>query len=162
MSRIYSVPFTGTLTAAGGDCDLCSIQPADDKPCRIVGWEIGQTSEVGDAAEENIRITLLHMTGAVTIGTGGSSVTPVPERPGTSQAAGFTARCNDTTVATTAGTSTPCAEHAWNERNTPWEKYILDEFRKTAAQSEALILRSQTTLADDMTFTLTVWVEEQG
>lgn len=158
--RVYSVPFSGTLTAAGGDADLCSIQPASGKACELIGWKFGQTSEVGDAAEENIRITVRHMTGTVTIGSGGSSVTPVPTRPGTDLAAGFTARCNDTTVATTSGTSTICEELAWNERATPWFEYIPEELRKVAVNGEALIVRNESTLADDMSVNLTFFIRE--
>ena len=162
MARVYRVPYNGTLTAAGGDSDLLSIQPADDKPCRIIGWIIGQSSEVGDATEENIRITLRHMTATVTIGSGGSAVTPVANRPGTNEivAAGFTARCNDTTVSTTSGTSTIMEELAWNERNTPWERWIPEELRPVALQTEVLIVRMESTLADDLTVEMTFFIEE--
>lgn len=162
MSRIYRVPFTGTLTAAGGDSDLLSLQPADDKPVRLIGWIIGQTSEIGDAMEENIRITVRHMTATVTIGSGGSAVTPVANRPGTNEivAAGVTARCNDTTVSTTSGTSTIMEELAWNERNVPWERWIPEELRPVALQTEVLIVRNETTIADDLTITMTFFIEE--
>ena len=160
MPKMYRVPYTGTLSAAGGDTDLLSIQPADDKPCRLVGWIIGQTSEVGDSAEENLRITVRHMAATVTIGSGGSAVTAVPLRPGTDTAAGFTARCNDTTVATTTGTSTIMEELAWNERATPWERWIPEELRPLAVQGEVLIVRMETTPADDLTGGLTFFVEE--
>jgi hypothetical protein len=162
MPRIYRVPYTGTITAAGGDADLISIQPADDKPCRLVGWKIGQTTEVGDAAEENLRLNIRHMTATVTIGSGGSAVTPVANRPGTTDivAAGFTARCNDTTVSTTSGTSTIMEEGAWNERNTPYDVWIPEELRPVAIQGEVLIVRNESTLADDMTIAMTFFVEE--
>ena len=162
MGRIYRVPYTGTITAAGGDTDLLSIQPAANKPCRLVGWIIGQSSEFGDAQEEDVRITVRHMTATVSIGSGGSAVTPVPLRPGTDLAAAFTARCNDTTVSTTSGTSTICEELAWNERNTPWERWVPEEMRLKAAQNEVLIVRMESTLADDMTGELTFFVEEEG
>lgn len=162
MSRMYRVPYTGTLTAAGGDCDLLSIQPASNKPCRLVGWIIGQSSEVGDAAEEGLRLTLRHMTATVTIGSGGSSVTPVANRPGTTDivAAGFTARCNDTTVATTSGASVVMEELGWNERASPWERWIPEEQRPLAINGEVLIVRLETTPADDLTAQLTFFVEE--
>lgn len=162
MSRIYRVPFSGTLANAGGDADLLSIQPADDKPCRLVGWIIGQTSEVADAAEESLRITVRHMTATVTIGSGGSAPTPQPNRPGTDLAAGFTARVNDTTVATTSGTSTVAEELAWNIRNTPWERWIPEEMRPRALQGEVLIVRMESTPADDIAANLTFFVEEEG
>lgn len=164
MSRIYRVPYTGTLANGDGDSDLLSIQPADDKPVRLVGWIIGQSSEVGDAQEENLRITVRHMTATVTIGSGGSAVTPVANRPGTADvvAAGFTARCNDTTVATSSGTSTIMEELAWNERNVPWERWIPEELRPMASQGEALIVRNENAVADNVTANLTFFVEEMG
>lgn len=162
MPRLYRVPFTGTLTNSGGDSDLLSIQPATNKPCRLVGWIFGQTTELGDAAEESLRITVRHMTATVTIGSGGSAVTPVANRPGTGQeaAAGFTARCNDTTVATTNGTSTIMEELAWNIRNTPWERWIPEEQRPYAINGEVLIVRMESTPTDDITGTITFLVEE--
>jgi hypothetical protein len=48
MGRIYTVPFNGTVTAAGTDTDLWSFQPADDKPIKLRGFTLGQISEVGD------------------------------------------------------------------------------------------------------------------
>lgn len=162
MAKLYRVPYTGTVTNSGGDSDLLSIQPADDKPCKLVGWIIGQSSEVGDAQEENLRITLRHMTATVTIGSGGSSVTPVANRPGTNEivAAGFTARCNDTTVSTTSGTSTVMEELGWNLRSSPWERWIPEELRPVTIQGEVLIVRLESTLADDATFEMTFFVEE--
>lgn len=164
MGRIYRVPYTGTVTAAGADADLVSILPADDKPVKLIGWFIGQTTEVADAAEEGLRITVRHMAATVTIGSGGSAVTPVPCPRPTATAAGFTARCNDSTVSTTTGTSTVVEELAWINRNTPWERYIPDEkgLRLEAVQGEALIVRLETTLADDMTVAMTFLFEEEG
>lgn len=161
MSRMYRVPYTGTITNSGGDADLMIIEPADDKPCRIVGWILGQSSEIGDAQEENLRITLRHFTATLTK-TGGTGVTPVANRPGTADvaAAGFTATANCTTVATTNGTSTIMEELGWNERSSPWERWIPEELRPLAIQTECLILRMESTPADDFTIQITVFVEE--
>jgi len=161
MPRIYRVPYTGTITNSGGDADFVVLQPADDKPIRLAGWFLGQTSEVGDAAEENLRITVRHMTATVTV-TGGTGVTPVANRPGTTDvvAAGFTATCNCTTVATTSGTSTIMEELGWNERSSPWERFIPEEMRPIAMQGEALIVRMETTPGDDFTAALTFFIEE--
>lgn len=161
MSRVYRVPYTGTITNSGGDADIIALTPADDKPIRLMGWILGQSSEVGDAAEENLRLTLRHMTATVTV-TGGTSVTPVANRPGTGDvaAAGFTATANSTTVATTSGTSVIMEELAWNERATPWERWIPEELRPIALQTEYIILRQETTAADDYTIEITLFVEE--
>lgn len=160
MSRMYTVPYTGTLTAAGTDCDLFNLTPADDKPIRLVGLVLSQSSEIGDAQEENLRISIIRLPATVTAGSGGSAVTPVPMDE-VDAAAGFTARCNDTTVATTSGTAETKEEFAWNERNSPMERWWPDPVvRYTCRQASALIIRNQSTAADDLTIEITAYVEE--
>jgi hypothetical protein len=161
--RIYRVPFVAsTVTAAGGNTDLWEIIPADDKPCRIVGIRLGQISEVADAAEEGLDLTIVHLGATVTSGNG-TAVTPVPADPAISDlAAGFAAEINGATVATTSGTTTIVEAIAWNNRNTPLEIYWPDErFYPTVRQASALVVRMNTTLADDMTFVGCLFVEEQ-
>ncbi|GIH22995.1 hypothetical protein Aph01nite_13050 [Acrocarpospora phusangensis] len=160
MGRIYAVPFTGTITAAGGNVDIWSFQPADDLPCCLRGFRLGNRSEVGDAAEESLELTVKRLLATVTIGSGGGSVTP--EEVGRSnQAPSFTARANDTTVATTNGTTETVEELAWNIRNSPYEIWYPDpKFAPAFVQGEALVIRQETTAADDYTFCGTAWVEE--
>lgn len=159
MGRIYRVPYTGTLTNAGGNTDLVALKPADDKPIRLAGWILGQSSEEGDAAEEGVRLSLHHFAATVSDGSGGSAVTPV-KTDQNDPAAGFTARCNDTTVTTTSGTDTTVEELGWNIRSSPWERWIPEEARPVARQGEALVLRLDDTPADDITAQLTFLVEE--
>lgn len=164
MGRIYRVPFAaGTVTNAGGNNDLWTITPADDKPCRIVGIRLGQISEVGDTAEEGIDLTIEHLGATVTAGTGGSAVTPVPVDPGISDlAAGFTARINDTAVATSSGTKTVMEAIPWNNRQTPLEVWYPDtDFAPMARQGSALVVRMNTTIADDMIFSGCLFVKEE-
>jgi hypothetical protein len=160
MGRIYRVPFNGTLTNSGGNADLLSIQPADDKPCRLVGWIFGQTSELGDTAEESLRISVIYFPATVSIGSGGSPVTPVACDPATDPAAGFTARCNDTTVTTTSGSASTMEELAWNIRNSPWERWIPEEMRPRVGQATALVVRMESTPTDDIAASLVFFVEE--
>jgi len=160
MSRRYSVPYTGTLTNAGGNTDLLSIQPAANKIISLVGVKLGQTTEIGDAMEENIRITIHRMAATFTVGSGGSAVTPVPF-DGNNAAAGCTTRCNDTTVATTSGADTVCEELAWNIRNVPVEIVWPDpEARWQAINGQGLVVRCESTVTDDITITLTFDIEE--
>lgn len=158
-SRIYAIPYTGTVTNAGGNADLLEVLPADDKPVRLRGWSIGQISEVGDAAEEGVGISVIRLGATVTTGNG-TAVTPVP-LDSADAAAGFTAECNGATVATTSGASTIVSEHGFNLRGSPWDFWYPDErFCPKAKQGEGLFVRLNTTLADDATFYMTFWVEE--
>ena len=76
MSRIYVVPWTGSILAADTDMDLWEISPADDQPCRIRGIRLGQTSEVQHAEEEGLRITIKRLLATVTSGSGGAAGAP--------------------------------------------------------------------------------------
>lgn len=158
MGRMYTVSNQGTITNAGGDNDLWIFLPADDKPIAIRGILLSQISEVGDTAEEGLRVSVLHMTATVTDGNG-SATTPTP-CDHTVTAAGFTSEFNGTTVATTSGATTTKAEIGWNVRNTPYEMWFPQEMSFMARQGEALIIRQQTTAADDYTLCSTVWIEE--
>ncbi len=162
MSRIYFVPYTGTITNAGGNTDLFSLQPADDKPIRIRGLVLGNTSEVGDAAEEGLRITVKRLPATFTVGSGGSSVTAAASVSHSDDTVwGFTARANDTTVATTSSTAQVLDEIGWNIRNSPYEKWYPDvDYCPQCVQAQGLVVVCETTPADDFTFVGGVWVEE--
>ena len=160
MSRIYAVPFTATVTAAGGNADLWEFLPADDKPIKLRGFCIGEISEVGDTAEEGLQLSIVRL-GATVTSSNGTSVTPVP-LDSADAAAGFTAEYFGATVATTSGSTTVIEYLAWINRNSPYERWYPDpQFAPKAKQGEGLFIRMDTTLADDMTFAGTAWIEEE-
>lgn len=160
MGRMYTVPYAGTITAAGGDADLLEVLPADDKPVKLRGFLLSQTSEVQDAAEEALRISVVRLPATVTSGNG-TAVTPMPVDSADS-AAGFAAECNGATVATTTGTINILWEIGWNIRNSPFDFWFPDErFCPKAKQGEALLMRLQTPVADDIDVALTFVLEEE-
>ena len=162
MGRLYAAVYTGTIANAGGNTDLFSIQPADDKPIRLVGFRLGQSSEIKDAEEEGLRITVQRLPATFTVGSGGSAITAVAP-PADSGAAvwGATVRANDTTVATTSGTAQIFDEIGWNIRNTPYDFIYPDErFYPTAKQGEGIVIRCESTPADDFTGQFVVFFEE--
>lgn len=110
MPRAYSVEFENVAVTAAQD--LFSFTAATNKPIELVALEFAQNTEVGDAAEEQLRIRVIR--GHTTVGSGGTAPTPQPASPGDT-AAGFTARVNDTTIAS-AGTAVNLLSTAWNER----------------------------------------------
>jgi hypothetical protein len=157
------VTYTGTITTAGADTDLLSLQPADDKPVRLRGVLLSQITEVGDTGEEGLRVTIRRMGATFTVGSGGSAITAAaPVHDSADIAWGFTARCNDTTVATTSGTNQVLVEIGWLNRASPYEMWFPDvPFGPKAKQAEGLVVRLETTLIDDMTGCFTFWVEEE-
>lgn len=160
--RIYAVPASFTITAANTDSDLWSIQPADDKPCRLVGFILGQTSEVGDAAEENLRITVQRLPATFTVGSGGTAITAkTPQGSSADPVWGFSARHHDTTLATTSGTAEILDNFGWNIRNTPFEHWYPDEdTRPGATQAQGLVIRNHTTVVDDVSFEGVAFIQE--
>lgn len=160
MGRIYTVSFSATVTAAGADTDLFEIAPADDKPVKLRGFLLSQISEVGDTAEEGLRISIIRLPATFTTGNG-TGTTPAP-MDSADAAAGATCEVNGTTVATTSGTAVTMAELGWNNRNSPYEMWFPDDrFAPKVKQGEGMVIRMQTTLADDMTFCGTMWIEEE-
>lgn len=164
MARRYIVSASFTFTSAGGDCDLLELTAADDKPIRLRKLRLSQTSEVGDAQEENIRLQIIRMTATVTAGSGGAT----PNVNSVKQAidsltAGFTAKVNNTTLATTTGNTRTLEELGWNERNTPYEmEWPDEEDQYDAVQTQYLLLRAPAGPADDITMELTAEVIEEG
>ena len=157
---IFTVPFTATVTNAGGNTDLWEILPADDLPCAILGVEFGQTSELGDAAEESVRISIIRMRATVTSGSGGSAGAP-EDISRSNQAPSFASETNNSTVATTSGDTEILIDKGWNIRNSPFEMWFPDDrYSPKAVQGEALLVRLQSTVTDDITFVGTLWVQE--
>lgn len=160
MSRIYTVVLDGTLTAAGGTTDLFEFTPADDKPIALRGLILSQRSEVGDVAEEDIGINIDRLTATVTSGSGGTAPTPQPVDD-SDAASGFSAEVNNTTKATTSGTTSVLDAFAWNERVTPTERWWPDsEFALKARQGSVIVIRTTSTIADDISILATAYIEE--
>lgn len=99
MPRVYSVPFDNVADTVA--MDVWEVTPADDKPARLKRIKIYQFSDVGDAAQEIIRVGIYR--GFTTSGSGGTTPTPAPYPSSNGAAAGAAVEMNNTTVATTSG-----------------------------------------------------------
>lgn len=160
MGRPYYVVFQGTITNAGGDQDLIEITAADDKPVKLKGFTLAQTSEVGDSAEEGLRISVIRLPATVTSGSGGSTPT-IQKVDSADVASGATIEVNNTTVATTSGTAEILTELAWNIRNSPFDFWYPPGFEPKIKGAEYLVVRMQTTPADDFSGAFTFFIEEE-
>lgn len=154
--RFYTVEFENVAVTAAQD--FFSITPADDKPVRIAGLFLSQSSDTGDAAEELLRYRIIR--GHATVGSGGSAPTPRPiDRSGT--AAGFTARVNDTTIAS-AGSPVNLHSDAFNIR-AGLQLWFPPEFWVEATQGDVLIVvRLMAAPADSLSMSGTLYLAEAG
>lgn len=143
--RVYTAPINvGAHTA---QVDYLEILAGSGRPLVLLGFELGQTSEVGDAQEEFLALVLKRMVGA-TSGSGGSTPTAVPVVPGNT-ATGATLGTGNTTKAA-GGTSAELARFVFPVRAgllyvpTPEERIVV-------AAGDRIVLEEVTTPADSIT-----------
>ena len=156
MGRMYTVSFTAVASPTA-IWDIFEISPADDKPCAIHAIVLGQTTELGDAAEEQLALRLIR--GFTSSGSGGTATTPRSLNP-SDTAAGFAAETNNTTVATT-GTTNDLHCDSWQIRG-PYVMIFPPEMRPIVSQANTTLVLRASAPADSITVSGTLYVEELG
>lgn len=102
MSRFYTVVFENVAVTVAQD--FFELTPAANKPIRIWKIKLAQYTDLADASEEILRVSLIRVPATATSGSVGGTA-PTPRLVGaTGAAAGFTCEINNTTVATSTGT----------------------------------------------------------
>jgi hypothetical protein len=99
MSRYYDIGSTSTAQTVA--LDFIELQPGDDMPNKIVGCEITQSTEIGDAMEEMLLLAIRR--GNTSSGSGGATTTANPVDANDAAYAGTAPETQNTTKATTAG-----------------------------------------------------------
>ena len=159
IGRLYSVAFENVSIAL--QQDFFYIKPAADKICVVEGVylsNVGGAADAGDAQEELYDIVMLRVPATVTVGSGGTAPTPNPVATNDA-AAGFVARANDTTKATTSGTLLIMHSDGLNVR-IPYTWFPAPEHRHIVANAQAWVCRLNTTPADAVLFNGTCLVRE--
>jgi hypothetical protein len=157
VPRVYTVEFEAqTIAAASGDYDLFSLDAATDKPIELVEIILGQSSELAEAQEEQLRIRVIR--GHTTAGTGGATPTPRPVSA-VDAAAGFTARTLDTAIAS-AGTAINLLSDVWPVRAGYTWGPRPQGFGFWTSGADLLVVRLMAAAADDLTASGTITVIE--
>lgn len=160
MARVYTVGGDGlTITAAGTDSDLIELTAADDRPIEVIGLGIYITSEIQEAQEEWLRMKWIR--GHTTSGsTPEASPTPRPTRS-IDVAASFTCEIDNTTIAS-GGTAVDVIPGFGVNVRAGYEIFYPDGCEITTDQAAGLLVcRMMSTLADDVTMSITCWVIER-
>ena len=162
---VFTASFSAiTLTNAGGTQDLFELVPDATTRIRILELELNQYSDFADAQAEIV--ALLIMRGHTTTGSGGSAVTPVNVSP-YGRASVTTVARNNTTLAS-AGSPETLLASGWHLQAgfiwRPPEDFQREPFRRqyVVKPSQRLVIRLNSTLADDVTANATVTFEEIG
>lgn len=159
LGRLYAVTFVNVTVSA--QQDLFYIKPAADKMILVESVKlavVGGTADAADAQEELLDIELVRVPATVTVGSGGSAFTPLPI-PVNDSAAGFTARTNDTTKATTSGTLQVVDADGMNSR-VPYQYLPAPEHRIPIANAQAIVCRLNTTPNDALAVNGTMLIRE--
>jgi hypothetical protein len=135
--------------------DLFAIVSGTNTPTKLAGMHLFQTSDVGDAQEEILRVRI--RSGQTTVGSGGSAPTPIPA-DFRDAAASFTSRINDTTQAV-SGTIVVHAELGWNIR-IDRDFWLPPGFSFTFQGARRWTVEFPAAPADSLTVGGTLWVEE--
>lgn len=161
MSRIYSVTFENVSISTA--VDLFSIQPADDKPVKFRAMylsNVGGTADAGDTNEELLRILVRR--GHTSVGSGGTAVTATKQvGQSTDTDWSFTARTNDTTVAT-AGTTQDLHADGWNIRVPYQMVWPIDLCPGAGQGNTTIVARLVAAPADAVACSGSLYVEEMG
>jgi len=157
MAEMYSASFSAVAVTAAQD--FFELIVPSTKVVLVHEVLLGQSSDVGDAAEEILNLLFKRGVGSTT-GTGGTqAATPVKMETGQS-AAGSTYDYNNTTKMT-AGTITTLRADTWNVRG-PYQWLPTPETRPVLAPSERFTVELVSAPADSLTVSGTLIFEEIG
>lgn len=158
MGRKYTAFFEGVAVTA--QQDFFEILAPSDAVIVLHDIDLSQTTEFGDAAEEQLLIRMVRGVGAVTSGNG-TSATVNPIEDGDT-ATGATVEKNGTTkMVVGSGTLEQLAAWAWNVR-IPFVKIFTPETRPVISPGNRLTIELATTPADSITMNGTITFEEIG
>jgi hypothetical protein len=156
MARAYTAQFNGVAITALQD--LFEVLAASTKITRVLGWSLVQTTDLGDAAEEILRVETVRGIGS-TSGTGGTTPTAQP-RCDSDAAYGGTVEVNNTTRMT-AGTLETLEQYGWNVR-IPWTHFYTPETQPVITAGNRWTLSLPAAPTDSLTVSGHLWLEEEG
>lgn len=142
--------------------DFFEVKASASASVYVHGFILSQSTEIGDAMEEMLQLTTNRGSGTVTSGSGGSAPTPTKRRRGDAAFGGAVEVNNTTKLAVGTGTlETDLEVHTWNER-VPYIFWYPPEARPLILPGEYWTLELETTPADSVTISGTIFLEQAG
>ena len=159
MGRVYTAEFNGVAVTA--QQDLFELVAPADAVLLIHELFISQLTEVADAAEEMLLLTMVRGEGSVTSGSGGSTPTARPRQKGDAAFGGTIEANNTTQMVVGSGALVNLYAWDWNVR-IPLERIWTPETRPVITPSDRVTVDLGTTPADSITMSGTITFEELG
>lgn len=157
MGRMYSAVFQGVAVTAAQD--FFEFATPATGMLALHSVVLAQSTDVGDAAEEILRVEIARFTGAPTSGSGGTTPTPAPLEGGAA-ASGVTTEVNNTTEIS-GGTKEILHADAFNIRS-GWLYHPTPEERLWLGPSDHMVVTLLAAPADSLTMEGTAIYEEFG
>jgi hypothetical protein len=158
MGRKYTVVMTPAARTTS--FDFFEILGSADKVQKLIGFDLCQTTEFGDAQEEQLEVTVVRATGSITSGSGGTTPTANPVVPGDAAFGGSVEAGNTTRLLVGSGTLTQLGQYTWNVR-APFEKWYPPGFEPQWNGATRMVIGVPTTPADSITVGGTAYIEEE-
>lgn len=163
MSRFYTVTFEAVAVTAAQD--FFEINPAANKPVKFCGLMLSQSSDVGDAAEEILRVSITRIPATFTTGSGGTAITEGTDGAwslsATNATAAFAAEVNNTTIATSSATIQHLLAYQFNIR-VGLEVFLPPELWPEFINGAAGVVRLLAAPTDSLTMSGTLFLCEDG
>jgi len=156
--RAYAVPIASAANTAA--VDWVELIAGSTVGLVLLGIDIGQSTETGDAAEEQIRWYIKRASGTYTSGSGGNTSIARPPVNSGDAAATLTAESQNTTqIAVGTGTLTTLHTSTFNLR-TGLQLFWTPETAFTCGVSQAIAIGMGAAPADSVTWEGTAYVGE--
>ncbi len=156
--RCYTVSFAASAQTAA--IDFFEIITGAGGSIALLGLESGQTTELGDAAEEKVRLKITRATGSYTSGSGGNTGVARPAVRAGEASATFTAETlNTTQIAAGSGALTVLSQYPFDVR-AGYERFWTPETAFTIGPSSALAIGLAAAPADSVTWEGTAYIAE--
>lgn len=160
MSNGRSYMVVAAATAQTGAVDWFELIAGASVAFELCGYEIGQTTELQDAQEEQIDLYIKRASGSYTSGSGGNTgVARTPARPGDSAATLTAESFNTTKIAVGTGTLVTLVNTTFNVRAGA-KDWFPDDFRIGCGPSQAVAIGMTSAPVDSITWVATAWVNE--
>lgn len=159
MGRRYTVFFENVAITALQD--LFEVLGATDSVTFVDGFRVFQTSDVGDAAEEILRLQTVRGIGTVTSGSGGTTATAQPNDDGDAAFGGTVEVNNTTRMAAGTGSLETLEIPGWNVR-IPYDFYYTPETRPIITPGNRWTLALPAAPADELSVSGQLFLEEVG
>ena len=157
---MYQAPFSGVTWAATTALDFFEVLAASGKPVKIHGFVLFQTSDIGDAAEEIIRLEEVRGFSTVASGSGGTTPTIYALERNNATAGAVVEANNTTRLAVGTGTIQTTGQRGWNIR-IPLEVIYTPEMRPTINPGEYWSIgMTNAGPVDALTGSGCIWFEE--